>query len=379
MASLKDIATRHKVDLVIQENKRPIISVESTEEQKFEGRMRRSWIEEIPKKETGFKQGLNPVVRESINKVETPFKHGFIRGDRPNLKIGLEQGLNRVKDLRGNPLKVMLSLINNISPDSLEVTERLSVADIAKTANISKESVKTALKFLTKNEIITRLYSQTGLHGWTQYKIKKIFIDDAAKQGLNRVGTEGISSSSNLNTTTNNTEIVEHQSMILETVDIAPLKGIGFTNHHLRQVLSQNKLSIEVIQDSINAYAFDLENNQKANSINKTTPLNYFLQTLLKGNPYNPPANYETAEDKAMRLFIERKKELEKVRLEREEELLKLACGEWLESLSEEEKQDLMSEDAKKSSVQGFKIASLRSYFKENLWSKKRTEFLAGG
>ncbi len=267
----------------------------------------------------------------------------------------------------------------------------ISIEILSKKINADKESTRVSLKRLQKKKILIRMKGERGRHGLTkfiipEFVVKKCFsifddipfdINDIGNKYGNKYGNSEIhtSSSSFINTTT--TEMTESTITCdeLKNIDIEPLGEIGFSTQHLSQLTSQKKLSTDVIQESINAFAFDLKENGKAKSI-KGLPLNFFMGVLGKGKPYLPPPNYESPEDRDIRLYIERKKELEKVRLEREEELLRLACGEWVESLTEEEKQAVMSEDAKKSSVQGFKMASLRTYFKENLWTHKRAEFL---
>ena len=135
------------------------------------------------------------------------------------------------------------------------------------------------------------------------------------------------SSSSNIfnnKTTTSETENIDSESLLLSewgTINIEPLAEIGFSKHHLIQIARQNKLAPIVVQDSIHAFAFDLKENNKGKSL-KTGSLNYFMGILRNGNPYAAPSNYESPESRAMRIYLEKKRELEQKRIILEEELL---------------------------------------------------------
>ncbi len=302
--------------------------------------------------------------------------------------------------LVGLQKEIVIYLYLECKSSRSKITDSITLEHISDKVKCSKNTAKITLQRLEKKGCIIRNEFKIGRGGWSKYEIPEYLYHDILRKETdnklatnwqrsdNKLGTKqttepttNYSSSSSFKelktTTTTEEQINTGNYGWLKEIDIEPLSGIGFSIHYLMQIASQHKLSPETIQQSINAFAFDLTENDKAKKI-AGNPLNYFMGILRKGMPYLPPPNYEAPEDKAMRIFLERKKELEKIRLEREEELLKLACGEWLESLSEKEKEDLMPEDAKKSSVQGFKMASLRTFFKENLWAQKRGKFLAG-
>lgn len=353
MANLTEIASRHKVNLVIKEkpNTHPTVSFVS---RKPEGRLRRPWLmdeeENLPKKETGFKQGLNSVKTVFINPVETRSKQEENRVDQPCFKIGSKQGFNRVKDFRGNPLLVMSFLVKNISSEMAYVTEQLSMTNIANGLGISRESTKTALKFLIKNNIVMRLNSRTGLHGWTNYKLKESLVDEFVKQGLNRVKT-GANSSSNIYNNTNTTRYEENKDFheMIE-IDISPLAEIGFSEYHLKQILSQKKLSSDLIQHSIHAFAFDLRENDKEKHLKakKIAPLNFIMGILRNGIPYTPPPNYESPEIRAMRLFVENQEKMRSEQEKIEKKAFDLAVNEWIANLKEIEKSSILTSQEEK-------------------------------
>lgn len=106
-----------------------------------------------------------------------------------------------------------------------------------------------------------------------------------------------------------------------QNIDIEPLSKIGFTTIHLSQIAEQNKLQPQAVQDSIYAFAFDLQENNKAKSI-KGDPINYFMGILRNGRVYTFPSNYESPQDKAMRLYTEQKEAIAQKKKALEKNLL---------------------------------------------------------
>ena len=159
--------------------------------------------------------------------------------------------------------------------------------------------------------------------------------------------TTALSSSSssyinNINTTTTGDEHKNQKAYVLsdewKSINIEPLNSIGFTSTHLAQIASQNLLSAAIVQDSINAFAFDLQENKKGASIKKGDPTNFFMGILRNGKPYAPPSNYESPQDKAMRIYLDRKREAEQSRAAMEKEAFDYAFKDWFSKLSDEEK-----------------------------------------
>ena len=160
------------------------------------------------------------------------------------------------------------------------------------------------------------------------------------------------------------------------------MQDIGFTLTHLIQIASQNKLLPDVIQNSIYAFAFDLQENNKAKSI-KGDPLNFFMGILRNGKPYAAPSNYESPGDKAMRMYLEKQREIEKKRADMEEEAINLAFNEWFSKLSDEQKinllPDMLRRNASSEKLGKSKMleSSARSHFKTEIWPNLKTEIIA--
>lgn len=123
-----------------------------------------------------------------------------------------------------------------------------------------------------------------------------------------------------------------------------------------------------LIQEFIYHFAFDLKYNNKIASITKSSPIGYFMGILKRSAVYTAPDNYESPKDRALRELFERKK-AEKARRDiMIKEIINMAFDDWQAKLSQEEKEQLIPEEIKKSRLTGAKLASLKAYFIENVW-----------
>ena len=252
-------------------------------------------------------------------------------------------------------------------------------------------TVKTALQRVVKKGLILREKGKRGKGGFTNFtiseQIRNAVIDEQRQTNTtNQLVTGWISekepistySSSTLNTTTTKANNIKDENLNSfngwEKIDIEPLQNIGFTKSHLVQIIQDEKLSMEIVQDSIYAFSFDLEHNNKIKFL-KSPPLNYFMGILRSGKPYAPPANYESPTDKAMRLYLTKKKELDQRRHEMEEEVFNLAFRDWEAGLSNEEKEALLSPEIKNSRLIAGKIAFIRNHFRDVIWETRKEEY----
>jgi hypothetical protein len=276
-----------------------------------------------------------------------------------------------------------------------KITEPLTLEHIAHSLKTSVGTIKTTLQRLEKKKYLIRVSFKNGRGGWSIYELpENIFaeifrmeIDNKLttnwQQSDNKVAAEpatelatSLSSSSGFNNKTTTTNGIEEPKNLPEGwhgLCIDSLSDIGFTMTHLVQIAQQGRLSAEIIQDSIEAFAFDLKYNQKAKTL-KSSPLNYFMGIVRNGQPYAPPSNYESPQDREMRMYLERKQKIEQARAAREEELMKITFNEWDRKQSEEYKQSLLPEDVRYSQFLGSKQAALRSYFAKEIWPQKRRE-----
>jgi biotin operon repressor len=281
----------------------------------------------------------------------------------------------------------LLFVYQSCKANRSKVTEPLSLEHVAQHLKRSSGAVKTTFQRLEEKRCLIRVSFKNGRGGWSIYELPENIFTEMLRQetdnklATNRQQTDNklaselatnlSSSSSYINTTT--TEATQNLTEEWQAIDMESLKDVGFTAIHLAQIAQQGKLSAEMVQDSIHAFDFDLKNNKKGATL-KGSPLNFFMGILRNGQPYAPPSNYESPQDRKMRIYLKRKREIENARAAREDELIKLAFAGWEREQSEDNKQALLPEDIRASRLLGAKQASLRAYFIREIWPQKRKE-----
>ena len=153
----------------------------------------------------------------------------------------------------------------------------------------------------------------------------------------------------------------------------------GFSRNHLVQISKFPNCEPETVRDSIDYFVFDLEHNQKQKEI-KGNPLSYFMGIMRNAGVYAAPDNYESARDRALRVYLERQQQMAKRRAELEKQLLEMEREKWLEGLTDAEKEEMIPENLKQVGkqfrVEGPRISAIHEFFEENVWPelKKKHE-----
>ena len=311
--------------------------------------------------------------------------------------------------LVGLQKKILLFLYENCKKIRSKETEPLSLEYLANQLNICLGSVKTTIRRLQVKNLIKRIDFKNGRSGWSRYEVpNELFseimqLETEHKINISRTQTEHklnteadtnfLSSSGNYiykTTTTEGMQNLNQLRMYLPTewqdLDIEPLSKIGFNTNHLSQIVSQNKLTPEIVQDSIYAFAFDLQENDKAKSI-KGDPINFFMGILRKVGPYVTPSNYESPQDKAMRLYRENMHAIEKKRVDAEKEAINLAFNSWFSKLTDEQKIDILPKMFRRNAIQrnanGEKPdkskmleSSAKAHFEKEIWPNEKEKIM---
>ena len=297
--------------------------------------------------------------------------------------------------LVGLQKKIILFFYENCKKIRSKETESLTLEYLANQLNMRLGSIKTTVRRLQIKKLIKRIDFKNGRSGWSRYEVPNDIFSEIMKletehklesQTEHKVDTNILSSSIyNINTTTKAKDLnLLPQQLPTEwqNLDIEPLSQIGFTTNHLSQISIQNKLSPQVVQDSIYAFAFDLQENDKAKSI-KGDPINFFMGILRKVGPYVTPSNYESPQDKAMRLYRENMREIEKRRVDAEKEAINLAFNDWFSRLADDKKIEFLPEmlrhNANSEKLGKSKIleSSARKHFELEIWPNEKEKIIA--
>lgn len=268
-------------------------------------------------------------------------------------------------------VKVMKEIINVINIPVSALSERI---------NTDGDTIRTSIKRLQKKSILLKSHGERGRHGNTQvimpnFIVKECFnLFNCIPQSLDEIGYRNgndnrndISYSSsnyiiNKNTTTEGMNKNLNLPEEWLAIDITPLEHINFSKTQLKQLSDKN--IPEIVQESINHFAYDLENGSKKYQ----DPLNVFMGVLRKGNAWTA-SGYESPKNKALRLYAEKTKHENEFREKTIEDLMVLEFDRWKENLSREEINNIIPEKDRNFCKENSAPwnAALKLHFKENV------------
>lgn len=327
----------------------------------------------------------------SVNKLKT---------NREQTESKIETNLpifTPLTEIVGLQRSVLVLIYQECKKARSRITPPITLDHIAHQLQTSTGSIKMTLRRLVTKGCIIRGEFKNGRAGWTKYELLDTYYQDLLhlenesstaielgfgrnrtknkvetnrqqidNKSISQQGTELFSSSSSyINTTTKDTDSLTNNEWA--NIDIEPLKEIGFQKYHLEQIKNHGGLTIEEVQESINAFAFDLKTNNIENKL-KGPPINYFMGIMRKRAPYIPPANYEDLQTQTLRLYLERKKSEQKIKENLEKEIFSLAYKDWESTLTEEEVSKIIPEPKYREIDGVFRQSILELYFRKTQW-----------
>ena len=302
----------------------------------------------------------------------------------------------------GKAQKAILLAIYDSCKTRLDKTSScLSLEEFIKCCGLSKNSIKTTLKRLEKANIIILHSFKQGPQGGRQYGIaepinKEILLTARLDEIVHNSGTNSytdrtqistqpppiVSSSINITTTTDP-----------ETIDCSPLADEGFGDSHIIQIRKEYALkpelalSDEIIQNSIDAMAFDLKHNDVRRTF-KNSPAVVLVSMLKKGSPYccKTPDKFLTPREEDLRKVKAMMESSQKRAAEDENKVKEYVFQEWLSALPEEELLDFVKDYTRLEGVpqkiyetnkKKKALASAKDYFDTMIWPQKLKQILA--
>lgn len=293
---------------------------------------------------------------------------------------------NRVINLSGLQRSILefiadLCTIN----DDLE-TGPIETTTIALHAKTSIGSVKTSINRLIEKNLLIRKKGRTAKGGYinlsTFQDVLEVIKEQRQKFHRKENPSDIIMSirqqldnnfsyinSSNFTKTTTN-EKKEPVPREWEKIDYEILSDIGFTKNHIKQLI--NKTEPEIVQESINHFAFGLQYNSKIKQYEN--PLNVFMGVLRKGQVWFEK-DYRSPKEIAQEKLIESKRAEIERRKALEEDAYKLAFTEWQDQLTDKEKEQIAPSKKDLNDITP-KTVKLSTYFREHIWIEKKKDYL---
>jgi hypothetical protein len=376
MAKLEDLMPNLKDELIIGHHSSK--AKKQTGDVKYTPQKRRAWLEETnsniqsqskPTNKRGLSTPIINPIHEPllstplINPVHEPlFGKGSIKGVYKPLLISFHQ-------LRSNPLQLILFLFSRTDgKKNRNKTNKVTMREVIQLLDITKDSARTALRFLLKRGAIARTEFKVGKMGYSVYELEKTVYEDiriSIQKGVispftikHNIGLQKGSNSSN--SLINNTTTKDGDILNWEKVDVTPLEHIGFTNKYLVQL--KNVSTPELVQESIEHFAFALKNNQTVKKY--SNPIGAFMNTMKRGETWIEP-NYESYKEKALREFVERQKAQKAKREKMINDLLTVEFEDWKNNLADKEVKNIVPSDRLK--IQAAKTSALIEYYKNNI------------
>ena len=290
---------------------------------------------------------------ESVPKVDRKCTESRPKVDR---KVDLNMAL---LSLSGKELEMVYFFHDECQKNGSLTTEKLSISYIKNKLNWTEIGTKRTIQRIFKKGILQKKFTKNGRGGWAIYELPKVvyshILDQKSGPKVDRKVDLNDSSSSSIyinNNTTTTTPLRSVDSIespaapvkSFQEIDFSLLESIGFKEIHISQLLNKGELSAEEIQESIYAFAYDLEHNQSLLKI-KTTPINLFLGILKRGSPYFASKEYDS---EIKRNYEKHKKERERRKL-KDQELegrhREEAFSDWVEKLTLIKKSEILGVD----------------------------------
>lgn len=327
-----------------------------------------------------WQQTDNKVTTKPITQVATKWQQidNKVTTNRPfSALVGLQRSIT-------------LLIYQECKKSRSKITDPLTLEYIGHQIKSDKRTVKTSIYRLEVKGYLLRKEYKNGRGGWTRYELpKEVFHELLQSESSNKpitnrqqtdnkvvseVATQPItnpSSSSSYIYKTTTTKLPDEWL----NIELSEASSFGLTSNHLLQLYKIGGYDPVVIEDSIQYFLFDLKHNNKAKEI-KTNPLSYFMGILKRVGVYAVPDNYESPKDRAMRIYLEKQKVIQEKKVAMEKECFSIEFQEWLDNLSEEGKNQIIPDDARKMNLAAPKIAAMRSHFEKKVWSSKKNQLM---
>ena len=238
------------------------------------------------------------------------------------------------------------------------ITNPITLSQLAIACETTTESAQVTSRRLMNKGFIRRFNFKNGRGGWTQYELlddvyRELFnletqnkLRTNPEQSQNKVSTQPStqprttvpsSSSSNLiNKTTTTTTAKEEVTKVpgpWTNIQVPQnLKEVGLGVSHIRQFYEKGVLSSEEVQNSINAFSYDLSTGKvKA----KTSPLNFLVGVLLKQKYISEDHLKETQRE--INIYLEKVKQFEVAREELDKVNKQKQFEKWLGTIPEDD------------------------------------------
>lgn len=267
---------------------------------------------------------------------------------------------------------------------SLE-SQRITTETLKNSLNVKDAHLRNLIFRVSEKGVFNVSEVKQGRFGWRRFAIPqqvydKLHLEDSVSNALATSVSNALAYPlADDSRRRRDINIKESTATVLpddwKNIDVDPLRSINFGMAELLNIFKEcpETITAQIVQDSINQFAWGLERNpiryEKLHS-----PAGVLVKHLQQGTPW-AEATYVSPEDKSRRIYLEqvntRKEEEKKL----DEALRSEHFNIWEPSLTEEERNNILPEDAKRHGIKAHIRSCLVSHHKEHVWQEKRKEF----
>ena len=287
-----------------------------------------------------------------------------------------------IKKIAGIQENIFFYIVEVCNARGTFETGNLLTNDIASAANCTYGSAKMSLKRLIDKGLIIRKTGKRAKGGHINLSITKEIRMAALevkrekslrpmihqqviqqRKQLDNISDNNVAYSSSYINKTTTSELPEEW----QKINIAPLAAIGFTEKHLVDVYVTKLTTPDIVQESINHFAYGLEHNATKYKA-YPDPLNVLIGCLRKGKAWSE-SNYVSLQEKAIQELLARRRAEQERMNALEAELIHVEFLAWKKALSADRKKQILPER-----FFGPEDSHLKVYFTENVWTQLRSQ-----
>ena len=257
---------------------------------------------------------------------------------------------------KGISQKVLEFFMKNLQTKKPPITKKLNIRFVSDTLGYPLNSIQQVIKRLKKKQYITTHKYISGYYGYTSFEISKnmhkILKNSSLYNNSNSINTiitrkEKISKNKILSSFDGKIENNANSDNIKsnsfpeewEKIDISPLKEEGFSKKHLIELYKVGEISPEIVQHSINHFAWGVKNNP--DYYEKYQNKIFVLMGKLRKGGVWTESNYESPQEIALKELLEEKKRQQAKQEKLISDLMELEFPEWEKGLTLQQKKEI--------------------------------------
>jgi len=374
---------------VASNNKKVTTSDYSYEDDNEASSFSRILVKTKPETSTKSKNKLETNAEQTENKLSTqPRTELRTNAEQTENKLGTISSFSQLVGLQRKIIEIVYDFCRSFGEKN---TDRLSLQFLAHACNSSPAVVQVTTRRLIIKGVLLKFDSKEGRGGWTRYALpdavyREIF--QLETQNKLRTNTERMenklstqprtqprtsppSSSRDLylnnSTTTRDVDNSGSDADRLKNFDFSTVTEFGITISTLNRC---RELYPSVSNDQLIALTERFGKFMKTQDAKRVQNARGFFISLAEqlSKGVTPLDHIETREEALMREFVERAKEAKARRELLEKEALEFAFEEWIESLDEKSKDDLVPPNSVIESGSKIQTMQLKEYFRVSVW-----------